>query len=105
MEQARIILTTVSSKEEALRIANALVEERLAACVNIVDGVHSIYRWQGAVESATEIQLIIKSRVEKLEALEMAIQRLHSYEVPEFLVLPVESGSKPYLNWLYENLE
>jgi periplasmic divalent cation tolerance protein len=105
MEQARIVLTTVSSKEEAHRIATALVEERLAACVNIVDGVRSVYRWQGAVESAAEIQLVIKTGVSKLEALQTALQRLHSYEVPEFLVLEVESGSKAYLLWLYESLE
>jgi periplasmic divalent cation tolerance protein len=105
MEQARIVLTTVSSKEEALRIATALVEEHLAACVNLIDGIHSIYRWQGAVESADEIQLVIKTSVEKLELLEAAIQRLHSYDVPEFLVLPVENGSKAYLHWLHENLE
>jgi len=105
MEQARIVLTTVSSTEEAHRMAAALVEERLAACVNILGAVHSVYRWQGKVESATEIQLIIKTSREKLEAVQAAVQRLHSYQVPEFLVLPVESGSKAYLHWLYENLE
>ena len=86
-------------------MAAALVEERLAACVNILGAVHSVYRWQGKVESATEIQLIIKTSREKLEAVQAAVQRLHSYQVPEFLVLPVESGSKAYLHWLYENLE
>ena len=105
MEQARIVLTTVSSKEEALRIATALVEGHLAACVNIVDGVHSIYRWQGAVESAAEIQLIIKTGASRLEMLQTALQQLHSYEVPEFLVLKVDTGGTAYLNWLYESLE
>lgn len=105
MEQARIVLTTVSSKEEADRIAAALVNEHLAACVNIIGGLQSVYRWQGAVESASEVQLLIKTNVEKLKALHAAIQRLHSYEIPEFLVLPVESGSESYLNWLHESLE
>jgi periplasmic divalent cation tolerance protein len=104
MEQACIVFTTTSSREEAQDIARALVEERLAACVNIVDGVNSIYRWQGAVEESSEVLLIIKSSVEKLEALEAALHRLHSYEVPEFLVLPVDGGSRTYLDWLRESL-
>jgi periplasmic divalent cation tolerance protein len=105
MEHARIVLCTVASKAEAERIATTLVEERLAACVNILDGVHSVYRWQGAIESAAEVQLIIKTSVEKLKTLETAIQRLHSYAVPEFIVLGVEGGSSAYLHWLHESLE
>jgi periplasmic divalent cation tolerance protein len=104
MEQARIVLTTVSSMQEAQLMASTLVEERLAACVNIISNVHSIYRWQGEVESAAEVLLLIKTSVDKLEVLEAAVRRLHSYDVPEFLVLSVESGSKAYLGWLYESL-
>jgi periplasmic divalent cation tolerance protein len=104
MEQARIVLTTTSSREEAQRMARALVEERLAACVNIVDTVTSIYRWQGAVEESSEILLLIKSSVEKLKLLEEAVHRLHSYEVPEFIVLPVECGSSAYLKWVHESV-
>lgn len=105
MEPHRIVLTTVSSLEEARRVAAALVEERLAACVNIVSGVHSVYRWKGTVEEAGEVLLIMKTRVEKLEALEAAVRRLHSYEVPEFLILPVNGGSAAYLQWIDESVE
>jgi periplasmic divalent cation tolerance protein len=105
MEQARIVLTTVSSKEEAERMARSLVESRLAACVNVMGGVHSTYRWQGAVESAEEVMLLIKTSVEKLDALEAAVRGMHSYDVPEFVVLQVQGGSQAYLRWLYESLE
>jgi periplasmic divalent cation tolerance protein len=104
MEQARLILCTTSSRDEAQRIARALVEQHLAACVNIVEGVTSVYRWQGTVEESSELLLIIKSNTEKLKALEAAIHKLHSYDVPEFLVLPIESGSHPYLAWLHESI-
>jgi periplasmic divalent cation tolerance protein len=105
MEQMRIILTTVSSHDEARRMARTLVEDRLAACVNIVGGVDSVYRWKGAVEEAAEILLLIKTSVEKLDALEAAVRRLHSYDVPEFLILQIDGGSVAYLNWLRESLE
>jgi len=104
MEQFRIVLTTASSRDEAKRIAKALVEERLAACVNLVGGVESIYRWQGEVEEAAEVLLLIKTNVEKLEALETAVRRLHSYEVPEFLIFEVNGGSAAYLKWLDDSL-
>ena len=104
MEQFRIVLTTASSREEAKRIAKALVEERLAACVNVVHGVESIYRWQRKVEEAAEVLLLIKTNVEKLEALETAVRRLHSYEVPEFLIFEVNGGSAAYLKWLDDSL-
>jgi periplasmic divalent cation tolerance protein len=104
MEQFRIVLTTASSHDEAKRIAKALVEGRLAACVNLVGGVESIYRWQGEVEEAAEVLLLIKTNVEKLEALETAVRRLHSYEVPEFLIFEVNGGSAAYLKWLDDSL-
>ena len=105
MEQARIAITTVSSREEAKHMARALVEERVAACVNIVGGCDSIYRWQGAVEEAGEVLLLIKTNVEKIDALEAAVRRLHSYDVPEFLILQIDGGSAAYLAWLRESLE
>lgn len=104
MEQFRIVLTTASSRDEAKRIAKALVEGRLAACVNLVGGVESIYRWQGKVEEAAEVLLLIKTNVEKLEALETEVRRLHSYDVPEFLIFEVNGGSAAYLKWLDDSL-
>lgn len=80
--------------------SRALVEERLAACVNIVPGLTSIYRWHGAIETAGEILLIVKTTAANLDNLEAAIRRLHSYQVPELLALTPESASEPYLDWL-----
>jgi periplasmic divalent cation tolerance protein len=96
----RLVLTTAGSGDEAEHIAHSLVDERLAACVNIIPGLTSIYRWKGEVEAAAEILLLIKTTTHNLAPLEEAIRRLHSYEVPEFLVLHPESVSQPYLNWL-----
>jgi periplasmic divalent cation tolerance protein len=104
-ETARIVLTTTDNEDSAKRIALALVERHLAACVNLIPHLTSIYRWQGAVETASEILLLIKTTAEQLAALEGALRELHSYEVPEFLVLNVESGGKPYLDWLYGALK
>ena len=101
---ARIVLTTAANAEEAGRLARTLVEERLAACVSLVPGVESVYRWKGQVESAAETLLLIKTSVEQLTALEARLHELHSYETPEFLVLQVEAGSSPYLEWLQGNL-
>lgn len=102
---ARLALTTASSQEEAQKIARQLVESRLAACVNIVPHVQSIYRWQGAVESAAEFLLLIKTSGPLIELLESELRKIHSYELPEFLVLPVEAGSEPYLQWIAGNLQ
>ncbi len=99
-----IVLSTCSSAAEADRIARQLLEKRLAACVNILAGARSIYRWHGAIEEAAEWLLIIKSRQGLWEELRAEIQRLHSYEVPEVLMLAIEDGSPAYLNWLNEEL-
>jgi periplasmic divalent cation tolerance protein len=96
----RIALSTAGSADEAAAIARALVEEQLAACVNIVPGIRSIYRWQGRVHDDTELLLVIKTKVDLLEQLESRLQVLHSYENPEFLVLVPESGSEAYLLWI-----
>jgi periplasmic divalent cation tolerance protein len=99
----RLILTTASSRDEAEQIARSLVDERLAACVNVIPGLTSIYRWKGETETADELLLLIKTTAANLDRLEAALRRLHSYEVPEFLVLAPESASEPYLNWLLQS--
>ncbi|MCL6432491.1 MAG: divalent-cation tolerance protein CutA [Anaerolineae bacterium] len=96
----RVVLVTVASAEEAGRLAQALVGERLAACVNIVGPIRSIYRWQGRVEDGTEHLLIAKTREDLVEALAGRVRELHSYEVPEVLSLPVAYGWPPYLAWV-----
>ncbi len=101
---ARIVLTTTSTPEEAEHLGRTLVEERLAACATLIPVVQSIYRWQGEIESATETLLLLKTGPDQLPALESRLRSLHSYETPEFLVLPVESGSSPYLTWLHSCL-
>src|SRR5205807_9914625 len=99
MTNKRLVLTTASSKEEAQRLANTLVERRLAACVNIVPNINSIYRWKEKVEESQEFLLLLKTTESAIPKLQDAIQELHSYEVPECIVLPIEDGSAPYLKW------
>jgi periplasmic divalent cation tolerance protein len=99
-----VVLSTCGSEEEANRIASLLVERRLAACVNLIPQIRSIYRWKGAVESSTEILLLIKSSREHFAALREALEGAHSYELPEALAIPVIDGSENYLNWLAANL-
>lgn len=101
---ARIVLTTAANAEEAEQLARTLVEERLATCATLVPAVHSIYRWHGEVESATETLLLIKTAPEQLAALEARLHELHSYETPEFLVLKADAASQPYLEWLHASL-
>ncbi len=101
MTDKYLVLVTCASTAEAKRIARAVVEERLAACVNIFPGaVTSIYRWKGKVESARERLLLIKTSQKRLAKLQAAVQRLHSYDVPEFIVLRIAAGSRPYLAWM-----
>ena len=102
---ARIVISTAGSPEEAAIIARELVERRLAACVSRLPGLVSVYRWQGAVEETDEVMLLIKTSAERLPALEAALRELHSYEVPEFLVLPVAGGSAAYLEWLFASVK
>jgi periplasmic divalent cation tolerance protein len=103
--QARIVLTTAPGPDEAASLARALVDERLAACATLIPAVQSIYCWQGEIESSTETLLLIKTAAEKLPALEARLHELHSYQVPEFLVLDIESGSHAYLEWLKTSLK
>jgi periplasmic divalent cation tolerance protein len=97
-----IVLVTAGGAEEAARIGRALVEERLAACANVVGPIHSVYRWQGAVEEAAEHLLLVKARAADVSALEARVCALHSYQVPEVLALPIRAGSAAYLAWLAE---
>jgi periplasmic divalent cation tolerance protein len=102
--QARIVLTTAASHDEAARLAATFVEERLATCATLIPGVESVYRWEGQVETAAETLLMLKTGIDQLAALEARLRELHSYQVPEFLVLNVESGSHAYLEWLLSSL-
>jgi uncharacterized protein involved in tolerance to divalent cations len=100
-----LVLVTCGSAAEARRIARAVVEERLAACVNILSGaVGSVYRWKGRVESARESLLLIKTSRKRLARLRAAVTRLHSYDVPEFIAVPILAGSRAYLAWLEDSL-
>jgi periplasmic divalent cation tolerance protein len=96
---------TTSSPEEGRKIADALVEERLAACVNVVDNIHSTYRWQGKVEKADESLLVIKTRKDLAESVIARVRQLHSYSVPEIIFLPIIGGSPDYLTWIRESTE
>ena len=100
MTGAIVALSTVNSPEAAERIARALVEQGVAACVNVVPGVTSYYRWKGALEKDAEILLVIKARAEAFEALKAALLAIHPYEVPELVAIPIGSGHQPYLDWL-----
>ena len=99
MSDAVLILSTARSRDQAERIADALLAERLAACVQLTP-IESRYRWQGAIERATEIQLQIKTRAALAQAVEDQIRVLHDYEVPEVVVLPITGGSLVYLDWI-----
>src|SRR5512142_955975 len=102
MTDKKIVLTTAGSREEAGKIARALVERRLAACVNIVS-IESVYRWKERVESAPEWLLVVKTTAEALDDVDAAIRELHSYELPECVVVPIEAGSEEYLEWIADN--
>jgi periplasmic divalent cation tolerance protein len=94
------VVTTTAKREEAEAIARALIEGRLAACVQLLGPITSVYRWKGAVETGQEWRLCIKSRRELFERVEQEIRRLHTYEVPEILAIPILAGSRDYLAWM-----
>jgi periplasmic divalent cation tolerance protein len=100
MTEYIIIFITASTEEEAARISHALVGERLAACVNIIRSVRSIYRWQGRVEDEQEVLMVAKTEKSLFERLQERVKELHSYAVPEIVALPLAGGSKEYLDWL-----
>jgi periplasmic divalent cation tolerance protein len=100
MTDALLVFTTLPSADKAAELAKALVEERLAACANLLPAVRSIYRWQGKLQDENEVLVLLKTRAEHLERLKLRILELHPYEVPEVLAVPVEAGYQPYLDWL-----
>ncbi len=105
MSDPIVAFVTCSSEDEALKIANALVEDRLAACVNLVAPIRSIYRGEGKIWDEKEWLLIIKTQRHRFEALEKKVKSLHSYSVPEIISLPITEGSSAYLGWIRENTE
>jgi len=100
MTNARVVFTTIGDIEQANLLARKLVDLHLAACVNLIERVHSIYRWKGKVETADEVLLIIKTTVDTIPMLKEKMGQLHPYELPELIVLEVTDGSGPYLEWL-----
>jgi periplasmic divalent cation tolerance protein len=100
LTDAVLVLTTLPTADAAAALARTLLEERLAACANIVPGVRSIYRWQGKVEDQGEVLVLLKTRRQLFDLLRARILELHPYEVPEVLALPVESGHAAYLEWV-----
>jgi periplasmic divalent cation tolerance protein len=100
-----LVLSTTATLEVARTIAAALVESGEAACVNIIPGVCSIYRWEGKVCEDSEFLLLVKSRVEKFESIRATIKRLHSYQIPEIIALPINAGDPEYLRWLADSTQ
>lgn len=101
--EAVIAFSTIDSEKEAMKIARVLVEAHLAACVNIVPKVTSIYEWKGEVCEETELLLMIKTQQNRIEELKATLGEIHPYEVPEFVVLPITDGLPDYLNWVFAN--
>jgi periplasmic divalent cation tolerance protein len=99
-----IALTTVDSAGEAKKLAHMLVERRLAACVNILPGMRSVYRWKGRIDETEEVMLLIKTSRSQAAAVQAALAESHSYDLPEFLLLPIAGGSAAYLAWLRDGL-
>ncbi len=104
MTNAVVIFCTCGGKSEALKIGNSLVEAQLAACVNVLPPLRSIYRWQGKVQTAKEVLLIIKTTRERFPAVRDRIAQLHSYDTPEIIALPIDAGADKYLDWLKEQV-
>jgi len=102
---AIVVFVTAADRGEAWRLAEMLVEKRLAACVQIMRQMESVYRWQGKVVRQPEILLIVKTTQSKFEELERAVRAIHSYETPEIVAFPLSAGSDPYLTWLKTNVE
>jgi len=104
MANVRIVLTTAGSQEEARKIARSLVERRLAACVNIVPQIESVYRWLDKIETAEEWLLLIKTQAASFEQVCAAVKELHTYDLPECVMLEVAAGSQEYLKWIAESV-
>ena len=105
MSDKLIVLTTAGSETEARKMAQTLVERRLAACVNIIPRIQSVYRWEGKVEETEECLLLIKTVKAHEDQVRTAIRELHTYDLPECIAIPIESGSAEYLKWLSDSVE
>ena len=104
MSEHQLLITTLSSQEDAVNLARALVEARVVACVNIISGVRSFYRWQGKVEDDDELVLLMKTRREAFARVQAVISEKHPYELPELIALPIEAGSRAYMDWVDESV-
>ena len=104
-EDPIVVFMTAASGEEATRLADLLIGAHLAACVQILPEMESVYRWQGQIERESEILLIAKTTIGKFAELEREVRALHSYETPEIVAVPILTGSRPYLDWLSESLK
>ena len=104
MSDEKLVISTTASKEEASRIATTLVEAKLAACVNVVGPIDSVYRWQGKVESGQEFLLLIKTTRSRSPKVTSRIRELHSYDLPEAIEVSIEGGSAEYLKWIAESV-
>jgi len=98
-----VVFITAPDRKEAERIAQSLIKSKLAACVNIIEGIHSVFRWQGKIERAKEALMVIKSRKSLVQKLIKKAQALHSYKVAEIIALPIAAGNKKYLDWINES--
>jgi|SRR3954447_10224648 periplasmic divalent cation tolerance protein len=105
MTDKRIVLSTAGSEDEARKIASHLLEQKLAACVNIVPQIESVYRWQGKMESSREWLLLIKTTAERFPAVRDAIRELHSYDLPECIAVDIVDGSPAYLQWIADSVK
>lgn len=103
MSAAALVFVTAGNQEQAALIAHALVGERMAACVNLLGPIRSIYRWRGAVQDESEYLMLIKTRASMVARVERKVRELHSYEVPEVIAVSITGGSKPYLDWLIDS--
>jgi len=99
-----VIFITSGSEEEAKKLARVLVEEKLAACINIIHGVESLYWWKGKMESSKEWMLVVKTQRKKVKEVVKRVKEIHSYEVPEVIALPIVEGNKDYLQWISDAL-
>ena len=100
-----IVLTTIAAEADGAAFARTLVEERLAACVNVLPAMTSVYRWKGQVEQDREQQMVIKTTVDRIPALEARVRELHTYELPEFLVMTADGGAEAYLAWIDDSVQ
>jgi periplasmic divalent cation tolerance protein len=106
MDEHRLLLTTFAGRDDALRVARTLVDEGLVACVNVVDGVQSVYRWKGAVEEDAEVLCVMKTTAARVEAVRARLVALHPYELPEAVVVDIDAAAShaPYLAWIAESV-